>query len=221
MSERQTSFRFLRAILFGALLAASTAGPVLADAQAVAAGRITDLQGHPVADALVRAEGWESEPLGMGQSDAQGQFRIVLSHPEKDLTLSVERPGFQRWTMAGMTPRKDGYRIRLTRNIDREYLTRLTAETDPARFQVLARDLLTPSKGTTAETLPMEQILPFLKGLRPQLRALLPVDPAQINAMELTRVQQTALSLLASLGDPRDQALVDAWKARTQSISLQ
>jgi hypothetical protein len=220
MFEQHTRFQFLPATLLGALLAGSTAGAVLADVQ-IAAGRITDLQGHPVAGALVKAEGWEAEPLGTAQSDAQGQFKISLSHPEKDLTLIVERPGFQRWSMSGMRPRKDGYRIHLTRTIDREYLTELAAQTEPARFQELARDLLTPSQGTTGETLPMEQVRPFLKTLRAQLRAMLPAEPAQVSVMELTRAQQTALSLLASLGDPRDQALVGAWTARTKSMALQ
>src|SRR5262245_55513142 len=128
MSEQQTSPRFLQAALLGALLTASTAGAARADVQ-IAAGRITDLQGNPVANALVKVAGWESEPLGTGQSDEQGQFKISLPHPEKEVTLTVERPGFQRWSMSGMAPRKNGYRIHLTRNIDRGYLTELSAQT--------------------------------------------------------------------------------------------
>jgi hypothetical protein len=220
MLLRQTkgSF-FVRAVLLGALLVGHASEAAATEVQ-IAAGQVTDLQGHTVASALVKAESWESEPLGMAQSDAQGRFKVALSHPVKDLTLIVERPGFQRWALAASSPGPDGsYQILLTRTIDRKYLTELTAQSEPARFQRLARDLLAPSEGTTGDTLPLDQVLPFLKALRSRLRALLPAEPGRLEKLDLTEEQDKAAALLAYLGDPRDDALVDAWAAKQNYVS--
>ena len=130
--------------LLEALLLGGAAGMVRA-ASPVAAGQVTDLQGRAVAGALVRAESWESEALGTGRTDAKGRFQSALSHPVKDLTLILEHPGFQRWALAGTSTGQDNYQIRLTRNIDREYLTELAAQSEPAIFRQLAMDLLAPS----------------------------------------------------------------------------
>jgi hypothetical protein len=197
----------LLVVLLIAVSASGAEGPV-------ASGRVTDLQGRPVAGALVESA------LGDGRSDAQGGFQILLSEPVKELSLTVEHPGFQRWSLYGASPDRDGlYQIRLTRTIGSEYLTELAAQTEPARFQWLARDLLTPSMGTVGETLPMEEVLPFLKTLRPWLRALLPAKPALVKQRDLPEQQHRAILLLAYLGDPQDDALVDAWASKQNFVA--
>src|SRR5262245_53364323 len=126
----------------------------------IAAGQVTDLRGHVIAGALVRAESWEDEPLGAARSDAQGRFQVPLSRSVKDLTLIVEHPGFQRWALAAISPSPDGtyqIQIRLTRIIDREYLTELAAQTELARFWLLGKDLLAPSMGTNGVTMPLDR----------------------------------------------------------------
>ncbi|HEY7216362.1 MAG TPA: carboxypeptidase-like regulatory domain-containing protein [Thermoanaerobaculia bacterium] len=214
-----TIWRARRSYLLGTLLIAWASGTAHA-ADPVAVGQVTDLRGHAVAGVLVKAETWEHEALGAARSDAQGRFRMPLSRPVKDLTLIVEHPGFQRWALAATSPDEDGsFHVRLTRRIDREYLTELAAQTAPVRFRQLARDLLTPSLGTVGETQPMEQILPFLKALRERLRALLPAKPAQLKHRDLPGEQHNAVLLLAFLGDPRDDALVDAWASKQNFIS--
>src|SRR5262245_28236874 len=134
--RRAQAFCWVRTVLPTALLLA-VAGTAHA-ASPVAAGQVTDLQGRAVAGALVRAESWESEALGTGRSDAQGRFQIALPHPVKLLTLTVEQPGYQRWALAGISKDQDSYRIRLTRTIDRAYLTELTAQSEAVRFRQLA-----------------------------------------------------------------------------------
>ncbi len=184
-----------------------------------AAGRVTDLRGNAVAGALVQAESWESTKLGAARSDEQGRFQVLLSQSVKDLTLIVEHPGFQRWALSGTKPDKDGaHRIRLTRSIDREYLAELTAQSQPLRFRRLAQDLLAPSEGTAGDTLPLEQVLPFLKALRPWLHALLLAAPP-LKDRDLPEEQRRAALLLAYLGDPRDDKLVDAWAATQNAIA--
>jgi hypothetical protein len=207
-----------RAAFLGAILAACAPAAARADFS-VAAGQVTDLRGEPVAGALVKAQSWHSEPLGNGRSDAQGRFDMALSQPVKNLTLIVEHPGFQRWGLSATSPGEDGlFRIRLTRTIGPEYLVELAAQTDPSRFQWLARDLLAPSTGTTGDTLPLAEVLPFLKQLQPRLRALLPAKPAQLKKKDLPAVQRTMVLLLAYLGDPRDDALVDAWASEQNFV---
>src|SRR6185295_372773 len=106
-----------------------------------------------VAGALVKAESWERAALGIARSDARGRFRVPLSRSVKDLTLIVEHPGFQRWALAAASPGPDGtFPVRLTRNIDRQYLTELAAQSELARFWLLGKDLLAPSMGTTGDT---------------------------------------------------------------------
>lgn len=208
-----------RSCLPAALLIGWTAASAYA-AGPVAAGRITDLRGHAVAGALVQANSWEDAPLGAARSDAQGRFQVPLSQPVKDLTLIVEQPGFQRWALAATTPSPGGYQIRLTRNIDREYLTELAAQSELVRFWLLGKDLLAPSMGTVGDTLPLEQVLPFLKALRERLRALLPAEPSQLKHRDLKEGKEhNAALLLAYLSDPQDDALLDAWAARQNSIS--
>ncbi|MFY9826252.1 MAG: carboxypeptidase-like regulatory domain-containing protein [Thermoanaerobaculia bacterium] len=207
----------VQTVLLEALLLGGTARAV-PGAQPVAAGRITDLQGRAVAGALVRTESWESQPLGSGRSDAEGRFEVALSQPVKDLTLIIEHPGFQRWALAGTETGQDRYQIRLTRRIDSAYLTELAAQSEPTRFRQLAMDLLAPSLGTSSNHGEIvEQVLPYLKSLRQRLRALLPEAPAQLRA--ISEPQNQAALLLAYLGDPRDDALVDAWAARQSFIS--
>jgi len=206
----------MRAIFLGAHLIGSAAG--MAGAGPVAVGEVTDLQGHAVAGVLVRVD--SPVTLGPSHSDAQGRFEMPLSKPVKELSLTIEHPGFQRWSLYGASPDQDGvYQIRLTRNIDREYLTELAAQSDPAHFRELARDLLTPSMGTVGDELPMAQVLPFLKALRERLRALLPAEPARLKHENLNAEQDRAALLLAFLGDPQDDALVDAWAAKQNFVS--
>jgi len=208
---------WVRAVLLGAILIGESVGPALA-AGPVAVGRVTDLQGHAVAGVLVKPD--SPVALGPSRSDAQGRFEMPLSQPVKELSLTVEHPGFQRWSLYGASPDRDGfYQIRLTRNIDHVYLTELAAQSDPARFRELARDLLAPSMGTVGDELPMAQVLPFLKALRERLRALLPADPAQLRRANPPEEQDKAALLLAYLGDPRDDALVDAWAAKQNYVS--
>jgi hypothetical protein len=204
----------LEAVLLGGAGTVGAASPV-------AAGQVTDLQGRAVAGALVRAESWESEALGSGRTDAKGRFQIALSQPVKDLTLIIEHPGFQRWALAGNSTVEGDYQIRLTRNIDHEYLTELAAQSEPAIFRQLAMDLLAPSIGTTGnDSLLLEHALPFLKALRQRLRALLPAEPKQLRSMHLKKEEEEeAALLLAYLGDPQDDALIDAWAAKQNFIS--
>jgi hypothetical protein len=210
---------WVRTALLEALLLGGAAGTVRA-ASPVAAGQVTDLQERAVAGALVRAESWESEALGTGRTDAKGRFQIALSQPVKDLTLIIEHPGFQRWALAGTSTGQGDYQIRLTRNVDREYLTELAAQSEPAIFRQLAMDLLAPSIGTTGnDRLLLEQALPFLKALRERLRSLLPAEPAQLSSRHLKKEEDEAALLLAYLGDPRDDALIDAWAAKQGFIS--
>jgi hypothetical protein len=215
----QASF-WVRTVLLEALLFGGASGTVYA-ASPIAAGQITDLQGHAIADALIQAESWESKALGTGRSNAMGKFQIVLSEtPIDGLTLTIEHPGFQRWSLAGTTKGLDNYRIRLTRNIDNEYLTALVAQSEPVRFRQFAMDLLAPSEGTiTSSGLLPERVLPFLGALRPGLRALLPAEPRQIGPASLKADQDRAALMLAALGDPQDDALVDRWAARKNFIS--
>jgi carboxypeptidase family protein len=212
--KARSSFLAGTLLLIGVVAAAHAAGPT-------AAGRITDLRGHAIAGALVRAESWGDEPLGAARSDAQGRFQVPLSRSVKDLTLIVEHPGFQRWAVGSASPEPDGtYPIRLTRIIDRGYLTELAAQTELARFWLLGKDLLAPSFGTTGETMPLDQILPFLKTLRERLRALLPAEPAQLKQRELKEGKEhNAALLLAYLGDPHDDVLIDALAAKVNFIS--
>ncbi len=209
-----------RSCLLGALLIGGAVTATHAEFS-VATGQITDLSGHAIAGALVQAKSWEDAPLGTARSDAQGRFQVVLAQPVKDLTLIVEHPGFQRWGLAATSPGPDGtYPIRLTRTIDREYLTELAAQTELPRFSLLAGDLLAPSVGTTGERMPLAQVLPFLKTLRERLRALLPAEPSQLKHRDLKEGKEhNAALLLAYLGDPQDDALIDAWAARVNFIS--
>jgi len=210
---------WVRTVLLAALLLGSASSSVDA-ASPIAAGQITDLQGRALAGVLVQAESWESKPLGTGRTDAEGRFRIVLSQPVADLTVIVEHPGFQRWAMAGTSEGQDRYRIRLTRKIDDEYLTELAAQSEPGRFKQLAMDLLAPSEGTVGnDGLQIEHVLPFLKSLRERLRALLPAKPGQIKSIKLKDYQDKAALLLAYLGDPRDDALVDGWAVKNDFVS--
>ncbi|HEX4962347.1 MAG TPA: carboxypeptidase-like regulatory domain-containing protein [Thermoanaerobaculia bacterium] len=217
-TRREQVSCWVRTVLPAALLLGGAAGTLGAVSPMVAAGQVKDLQGHAIAGALVQAESWESKPLGSGRSDAQGRFRITLSEPVKDLTLIVEHPGFQRWALAAIETGRSEQKIRLTRNIDREYLTEL-AQSVPARFRRIAMDLLAPSTGTTGDSLPLEQVLPFLKTLRERLRVLLPAEPAQLSSTELKEDQNQAALLLAYLGDPQDDELIDAWAAKQNFIS--
>ncbi|HSS52024.1 MAG TPA: carboxypeptidase-like regulatory domain-containing protein [Thermoanaerobaculia bacterium] len=210
---------WVRTALLEALLLGGAGGTVRA-ASPMAAGQITDLQGRAVAGVLIQAESWESQALGTGRSDAKGRFQIALSEPVKDLTLIIEHPGFQRWALAGTSTGKGDFQIRLTRNIDREYLTELAAQSEPEHFRQLAMDLLAPSLGTTGNSSrQLEQVLPFLKALRQRLRALLPAEPAQLKSRHLKKEEDEAALLLAYLGDPRDDALIDAWAVRQSFIS--
>jgi hypothetical protein len=95
--------------------------------------------------------------------------------------------------------------------IDAAYLTELARETDPIRFRARAGDLLAPPPGTTGDTFPLEVIVPALSSLRAPLRAWLPADPARVAREKLPEDQDRALRLLALLGDPRDDKLVEAW----------
>src|SRR6185312_8068746 len=209
---------WVRTALLEALLLGGAGGTVCA-VSPMAAGQVTDLQGRAIAGALVQAESWESKALGAGCSDAKGRFQIALSQPVKDLTLIIEHPGFQRWALAGSSTGQGDFQIRLTRNIGREYLTELAAQSEPAHFRQLAMDLLAPSSGTIGNSrLQLEQVLPFLKALRQRLRELLPAEPAQLSSRQLRKEEDEAALLLAYLGDPRDDALIDAWAAARQSF---
>jgi hypothetical protein len=220
MPTRGRASLWMRTVLLAALLFGGASGTVYA-ASPIAAGQITDLQGHAIADALIQAESWESKALGTGRSDALGKFKIVLSEtPVDGLTLTLEHPGFQRWSLAGTTTGLDNYRIRLTRNIDNKYLTALVAQSEPARFRQFAMDLLAPSEGTiTSSGLLPEPVLPFLRALRPGLRALFPAEPRQIAPASLKADQDRAALMLAALGDPQDDTLVDRWAAKKNFIS--
>ena len=206
--------RALLAVLAGALLAVQAAH---AEAP-VAVGQVTDLQGRPVAGAQVQA-GREDPSSPTAHTDAQGRFELALPAPATSLSLTVLHPEFQRWSLYGASPDQHGvYQIRLTRNIGRPYLAELTAQTAPASFQRLSRDLLTPSQGSVGDSLPMAEILPFLKALQPWLRAALPERRARLKRKDLPEPERRALLLLAFLGDPQDDPLVEAWASKQHYV---
>ena len=193
--------------------AANRAMAAAASEANVVDGRVTDLAGKPLGGVVVAAQTWERKQLGDATTSADGRFKIGCQATAADVTLIVEHAGFQRYAMTGFKTGGGAAAIALTRVIDADYLAALARETAPTRFRARAADLLAPSLGTTGEALPLEVVVPALPALRKPLRAWLPADAAAARRKDLPRDQDFALRLLALLGDPADDDLVEAWIA--------
>ena len=175
-------------------------------------GIVVDRRGRPVASAQVVVQSWGEEQFGAGRTGADGRFDIQLTRKtDEDLGLTVTAPGFARWAVAGSYKPHQlvGYRVRLDRELGRDFMTALAAEPDPeSRIWGLLEIV-----GDRQLGFKVAAVFPYLGALRADLRAIVeskaftrPDDPPREGSPD-----DQARELLAYWGDPADEPLVGAW----------
>jgi hypothetical protein len=176
-----------------------------------ATGMVVDRRGRPVVGARVAVESWGGEHLGEGRTGAGGRFDVpVLRKTGEDLGLEVTAPGFDRWAVTGYKPHElIGYRVRLDRELGRDFLAALAAE--PALESRIWG--LLEIVGERQFGFKVADVYPSLGVLRADLRAIVesqaflrPDDPPREGSPD-----ELARELLAYWGDPADEPLFRAW----------
>ena len=179
--------------------------------QPTATGLVVDRRGRPVADARVVIECGSDERHGEGRTGSDGRFEILYSHPEEKMGLTVTAPGFTRWAVAAVYDPHElaGYRVRLDRELGRDFLTSLVAEPDPeSRIWGLLEIV-----GERQFGLEVADAFPYLGALRADLLAIVksqafarPDDEPRPGSPD-----KQARRLLAFWADPADEPLVRDW----------
>ena len=175
-------------------------------------GIVVDRRDRPVVGAQVVVESWGDERFGEGRTGDDGRFDIPLARKaDEDLGLTVTAPGFVRWAVAATYEPHElvGYRVRLDRELGRDFMTTLAAEPDPeSRIWGLLEII-----GHRQLDFKVAAVFPYLGVLRTDLRAVVeskaftrPDDPPREGSPD-----DQARELLAYWGDPADEPLVGAW----------
>jgi hypothetical protein len=175
-----------------------------------ATGIVVDRRGRPVAGAQVAVESWGGEHLGEGRTGDDGRFDIPTRKTGEDVGLTVTAPGFARWAMTGHKPHElIGYRVRLDRELGRDFLAALAAE--PALENRIWG--LLEIVGERQFGLEVADVFPSLGALRADLRAVVqskaftrPEDPPREGSPD-----ERARELLAYWGNPADEPLFRSW----------
>ena len=180
--------------------------------QPMATGLVVDRRGRPVADARVVIDDWEGERHGEGRTGPGGRFEIPYSNPEKEMGLTVTAPGFERWAVAASYKPHElvAYRVRLDREIGRDFLASLAAETDPESRMWGLMEIV----GHRQLSLEVADVFPYIGALRSDLLAIVksraftrPDDEPRPGSPD-ERVRE----LLAYWADPADEPLVRKWR---------
>ncbi len=193
-------------------MAVSTIAGARAGKPSTATGRVVDVQGRPVAGAVVdvsiTSQDYRSVTIGEGTSDADGRFALTLTTTDYgDLGLDVDAPGFESWGWAGFPRGIVDEKIVLGRIVDRTFLEGLRSVRDP---QERARRVL---EIAASDDLPdIDEMFPYLGELHSDLAAIV---KAGITEPKGRRTERTpayqASRLLAYWADPADDALIAPW----------